>query len=168
MRARQFVRAVDLAGERSIQNVVHESGLATARYAGYNDQAAERELDVDALEVMFPRGMNQDGFAGPEAAGGRHGNFARARQILSGEGGFIGANRTRSSAGHEFAAEAAGAGTEIDHIVGAFDGLGIVLDDKHSVAHIAQSRERIEQAVIVARVKADRGFVENIEHAAQF
>ena len=66
------------------------------------------------------------------------------------------------------AAQAAGAGAEIDHVIGALNGFGIVLDHQHRVAHVAQTRQRVEQAVVIARMQADGGLVQHVEHAAQF
>ncbi len=66
------------------------------------------------------------------------------------------------------AAQASGAGSEIDHVIGAFDGFGIVFDHQHGVAQIAQPRERIEQTIVIARMQSDGRFVQNIQHAAQF
>ena len=43
----------------------------------------------------------------------------------------------------------------------------VVLDDDDRVAQVAQLGERVEQALVVARVEADRGFVEDVEHADQ-
>ena len=73
----------------------------------------------------------------------------------------------RRAAGHQFSAEASGAGTEIDHVIGALDGFGVVLHHEHGVAHVAQVGEGFEQAIVVARMQADGRLVEHVEHAAQ-
>ena len=39
----------------------------------------------------------------------------------------------------DLAAVAAGAGAEVDHLVGGLDGRLVVLDDQHGVAQIAQA-----------------------------
>ena len=39
----------------------------------------------------------------------------------------------------------------------------MVLDDDDGVAHIAQFLERTDEAFVIALVKTDRGFVEDIE-----
>ena len=41
----------------------------------------------------------------------------------------------------------------------------VVLDDEHGVAEVAQPLERPDQLVVVALVQADRGLVEDVEHA---
>ncbi len=64
-------------------------------------------------------------------------------------------------------AESARAGAEVEQAIGAGDDFLIVLDDEQRVAEVAQFCERDDQAGIVARVQADRGFVEHVQHAAQ-
>ena len=52
-------------------------------------------------------------------------------------------------------------------VVGRAHRVFVVLDDDHRVAHVAKASERVEQPVVIARVQADRRFVENVEHADQ-
>ena len=61
----------------------------------------------------------------------------------------------------------AGAGAEVDHVVGAADRLLVVLDHDDGVADVAQADERLEQALVVARVQADRGLVEDVDDAGE-
>ena len=61
----------------------------------------------------------------------------------------------------------AGAGAELDHPVGAADGAQVVLDDDDRVAEVAQAAQQAEQPVGVARVQADRRFVEHVERVHQ-
>ena len=67
----------------------------------------------------------------------------------------------------DLAAMDAGAGADIDDIVGLADGILVMLDDDHRVAEIAQMDQRFEQPGIVALVQADRGLVQHIEHAGE-
>ena len=69
--------------------------------------------------------------------------------------------------GDDAAAQPACAGAEIEHIIGVADGVFVVLDDEDRVAEIAQSFERLDEAIVVALVQADGGLVENVENAAQ-
>ena len=69
--------------------------------------------------------------------------------------------------GDDFAAADAGAGAEVDDVVGGPHRVFVVLDDDDRVAQVAQPAERVEQPVVVARVQADRRLVENVEHADQ-
>ena len=67
--------------------------------------------------------------------------------------------------GDDFAAADAGAGAEVDQVVGGPHRVFVVFDDDDRVAQVAELGERVEQALVVARVEADRGFVEDVEHA---
>ncbi len=59
------------------------------------------------------------------------------------------------------------AGPHVDHVVGGADRILVVLDHQHRIADVAQMLERSQQAVIVALVQADRGFVEYVHHAGE-
>ena len=61
----------------------------------------------------------------------------------------------------------AGAGPDVDHIIGGADGVLVVLDHDHRVAEVAQPPQRVEEPRIVALMQPDRGLVEHVEHAGQ-
>ena len=42
-----------------------------------------------------------------------------------------------------------------------------MLDHQHAVAYIAQMFEGVDQAVVVALVQADAGFVQHVHHSSQ-
>ena len=65
------------------------------------------------------------------------------------------------------AAVDAGAGADVEHVVGGADGVLVMLDHDHGVAEVAQALEGFEQARIVALVQADRRLVEHVEHAGE-
>ncbi len=111
--------------------------------------------------------LHADRFTVARAAFRRNRDRKRTREIPAGERFRAGANCIRSSARNQFAAETSRAGAEIDHVIGALDGLGIVFDNEHRVAHVAQRGQGIEQAVVIARMQADRRLIEHVEHAAQ-
>ena len=67
----------------------------------------------------------------------------------------------------DVAAVDAGAGADVDHMVGGADRVLVVLDHDHGVAEVAQALQRFEQARVVALVQADRRLVEHVEHAGQ-
>src|SRR5439155_12723775 len=58
-------------------------------------------------------------------------------------------------------------GPEIDNQIGRAHGLFIVLDDDNGVAHVAELFEAVEQALVIARMQANTGLIENIEDADQ-
>ena len=65
------------------------------------------------------------------------------------------------------AAMDAGAGADVEHMVGDADGVLVVLDHDHGVAEVAQPLQGFEQPRIVALVQADRGLVQHVEHAGE-
>lgn len=52
-------------------------------------------------------------------------------------------------------------------MVGAAEGFLVVLDHQQGVPLVAQGGQGVEQTLVVARVEADGGFVEDVENAAQ-
>ena len=69
--------------------------------------------------------------------------------------------------GDEVAAVLAGAGAEVEDVVGVADGVFVVLDDEDGVAEVAEVFEGLEEALVVALVEADGGLVEHVEDAAE-
>ena len=65
----------------------------------------------------------------------------------------------------DLAAVHAGAGTDVDDVIGAANRFFVVLDDDDRVAEIAQMHERAQQPRVVALMQADRRFVEDVHHA---
>ncbi len=77
-------------------------------------------------------------------------------------------SRSRASSGageNHLAAVFAGAGAEIENVIGGEDGVGIVLDDQERVAEIAQAFQDVDEAMRVARMQADGRLIENVERA---
>ncbi len=57
--------------------------------------------------------------------------------------------------------------SQIDHVIGGGDRVGIVLDDQDRVAQIAQALQDFDQAVRVARMEPDRRLIEHVQRADQ-
>ena len=69
--------------------------------------------------------------------------------------------------GDDLAPLDAGAGAEVDEVVGRAHRVLVVLDDDDRVADVAEPLEGGDQAVVVAGVEADRGLIEDVEHPDQ-
>ncbi len=67
----------------------------------------------------------------------------------------------------DFPAETAGPGTQVDKMIRRGDGVFVVLDDDEGVALVAEGDEGFEEGGVVARMEADGGLVEDIEHSAE-
>ncbi len=140
-----------------------ERALARARHAGDHGEQAEREVDVDILEVV--------------GAGAADLEFARrlADRVLQ-RGTVVEMATRQRVAGpqpldraleHDLASGLAGAGAQIDDAVGNGHRLRLVLDHQHGVALVAQSQEQLVHAFDVVRVQADGWLVEHVGHVRQ-
>ena len=94
-------------------------------------------------------------------------DFDFAGEVLAGEGRWVVHDLLRGAVGDEVAAVFAGAGAEVEDVVGFADGVFVVLDDEDGVAEVAEVFERVDEALVVALVQADGGFVEDVEDAAE-
>ncbi len=66
------------------------------------------------------------------------------------------------------ASQHAGGGAEVDDMVGASNGLFVVLHHHHGISHIAHADQGVEEPSVVALVQPDGGFVEDVDHAGEF
>ena len=155
-----------MRGQVPVQGVVDQGRLAGAGNAGDAGEQAERDLDVDAVQVVAGGLQHAQAFA-PAPAFGRHRNPPLAGQVLAGEGRGGALDVRRRAGRHHPAAVDTGAGAQIDHVVGAADGALVVFHHHHRVAQIAQALERAQQARVVALMQADRGLVEDVGDADQ-
>ena len=95
----------------------------------------------------------------------RHVDRPLAGEVLARQRGGFFATSLRRALGDHVAAVLAGTGAEIDEVVGGAHRALVVLDHDHGVAEVAQPVERRDQLLVVALVEADRGLVEDVEHA---
>ena len=105
--------------------------------------------------------------AGRLAALLRHLDPALAGEVLAGQRGRVLGDLLRRAGGDHVAAVFAGAGPEVDQVVGGHHRALVVLDHDHRVAEVAQAVEGGDQLLVVALVQADRGLVEHVHHADQ-
>src|SRR6266852_228678 len=167
VRGGRFGRTVKLLREGAIENVVDESGLAGTGNAGDHGKQAERQGDIDFLEIVGAGAKNLDGFAVGAAALFGDRNFSGAAEVLAREGRSGGFDLRWFTLGHEVAAGVARAGAEVHNEIGAADGVFVVLDDEYSVPEIAKMFEGAEKSCVIAGVEADARFIENVENAAK-
>ena len=137
MRAGFFARAIETVGQRAVENVIDQRRFAGAGDAGDYGHHAQREGDVDVFQLFSraPRTV----IAFPLGARGSERAAMLARPEMywpvsdSGCRMISVACRWRRPR-HR----AASAGAEIDDVIGAADGVLIVLDNQHGVPEIAQ------------------------------
>ncbi len=68
---------------------------------------------------------------------------------------------------NHFAAEPPRTRTEIDDMVRAPDGVFIMLHDQQGVAFFLQLLQGVQENLVVARMQADGGFVQDVANPAQ-
>ena len=135
-----FVAVRRVAGAQPVQqDVVDQRDFARAADAGDADEQAERDLDVDVLEVVVPGADDREAPCRC-AAGAASGRRSALRPVrywpvrLAGLRDDVG----RRAGGDDLAAADAGAGAEVDEVVGGPHRVLVVLDDEDGVAHVAQ------------------------------
>ena len=158
------VRAVEVALEGLVDDLVDERGFAAAGYAGDDRHHAQRNPHVDVFQVVGARAAHR------QPAGGcftvqRHGDAAPAGEIRAGDGIRAGHDLLRRALRDEAAAVLARAGADIHDLIRREHGVLVVLDDDQRVADVAQVLERFDEPRVVALVQADGGLVQNIQHA---
>jgi hypothetical protein len=166
--ARLVGGAIELPRERPVEDVVDQRGLPRPAHAGDGRQHAERELDVDVLQVVGARALDEDVAAVGGAPGAGCLNRALAAQVRAGQRAVAVPEQLggRPLEDH-LPAVLAGPGAEVHDVVGGADRLLVVFDDEDGVAEIAEAGERGEQRAVVALVQPDRRLVEDVEHAGQ-
>src|SRR5512145_1645433 len=87
-------------------------------------------------------------------------------QKIARGGIFVSGDLFHGSHGDDPAAAGAAFGTQIDNVIGGFDDVQIVLDDYHSVAHIHQAHQHVEQFLDIGKMQADGRFIQNIQGVA--
>ena len=167
----ELARRGHLAAEQppqfGLEHVAHERALAAARHARHADEHAQRDLDIDALEVVVPHALQAECLARRLSAVGREVDRVAAREKRSRNAPLAVGDVVGRARRHHLAPALARPRPKIDHPVGGPDRVFVVLDHHDRVALIAESLERAEELDVVAGVEADRRLVEHVEHARE-
>ena len=151
-----------------VERVDNQRRFAAARDAGDACEEPKRNRRRHIFQVVAARaddGQLAAGLGG--AAARRDRDRPLAGQELAGQRIRIGGDLGRRSPGDDLAAMYAGAGADVDDIIGGPDRVLVVLDHDHRIAEPAQAAQRVEEPGVVALVEADRRLVEHIEHAGE-
>ncbi len=137
-----------------------ERALPRAGHTRDEREHAFRDIDRDVLEVVVARVLDaQRALARSHVALDRQGLLqvlrrqrVRPREILI------------AALEHDTPARRPGVRPDVDNIVGDADDVGVVLDDDHGVAFVAELLQQLVEAMHVARVQADARLVEDVHH----
>ena len=154
-------------GQR-IEGVVDQGRFAGSGDAGDTGEQADRQLQVDLLEIVAPR-PQQPQIPLPILQRGavRDLDGESAGQVLAGQRRGHRFDLAGAALGHDMPAVYAGARTDVHHVIGAADRLFVVLHHDHGVTEVPQIGQGPEQAVVVPLVQADGGLVQHIHDAHQ-
>src|SRR5262245_38456181 len=117
--ARHLARAVELAGDRAVEGLDEEGGLAAAGDAGHRGEQAERNVDGDIPQVVGAGAMHGEA----AASGGLppllwHGDLLEAGEILPSEALEAGHHLLGRAFGYNLAAMHACTWPHVHHVVG--------------------------------------------------
>ena len=169
MGARFVGRLVQRARQCAVEDVVDQRGLAGAADAGDGREHAQRKRDVDRLQIVLASATDRQRPFERRAARLRRLDGPRARQVRARErrSRVVGHQLRRRALKDHVTAVLAGAGPEIDDVVGGSNRLLVVFYDDDRVAQIAQAGQRRQQLAVVALMQADRRLIEHVQHARQ-
>ena len=160
--------AVDVFGGGFGQGFVNQRGFAAAGDAGDAGEEADGDVQGEVFQVVAAGADEVDlSLEVARRAFCGDGDGFAAGEVFAGERVGVRFDFGGRALGDDAPAVDAGAGADIDDVIGGADGVFVVLDDDDGVAQIAQADEARQQAGVVALVQADGGFVQDVHHADQ-
>ena len=161
-------RRVQRARQRLIENLVHQGRLSRSADARHSGQQPQRDRNVHSLEIVGVGSPDDDLALPSRAPVGRDGDRALPPQVEAREGGVaVLLQLVRRALEHHVAAMLACSGSQVDHVIGRSNRLLVMLDNNDRVLQVAEARQRIEEAPVVALVQADRRLIEHVEDTGQ-
>ena len=149
------------------QQPARQRALAGAAHAGDAGDRRQRDAHVHPAQVVQRRLPDREPAGLRIALPPDHRVAARRAQHPPGGGGVVGHHLLQTAVRDHPAAAGAAARPQVDDVVGAADGLLVVLDHDHGVAPLLQPPQGDEQQVVVARVHADGRLVQHVADAAE-
>ena len=151
--------------QRRMQDILQQGRFTGARHAGDADQAPERQPDIDVAQVVLTRADDLEPavvlcFAG--CAPRRWQPYCTsAGQVVRGERSRRREHLFRAPPRDDPTAVLAGTGTEVEQSVGLLHDLRIVLHHEQRVAGVAQPVHDADDALHIAGMQSDRGFIQH-------
>ncbi len=121
---------IEMARQRLIQDVGHQRRFAGSRNAGHGHEQAERKIDRQLLEIVMRRADDaQHPIGAGDPAPRWHGDAQLAAQVARRQGIGMAQHLVEQPGCDDLTAVAAGARSQIHHIVGRADRFLVVLHD---------------------------------------
>ena len=165
--ARLAFAFVDVSIERLPQNVVDQRTLARTAGPGDADKTAQREFDIDVLQIVMRRSVDRDELSVAGASFNGDFDFSTTGKKLPGDALLRFLDVDNRAFDDDLSTAHARPRSEVDDVVGSFHRLFVMLDDDHRVALVSQVAKTVEQHFVVARVQPDGRLVENVNNVDQ-
>jgi len=159
------LRAVEVLAQPLAENLHQEGTLAAAADAGDADELAQRDANVDFLQVVLGRAQHLQPLAVARPALLGHGDALAAAQVGSGQALVVGGHLLRRALRYQLAAVLARPRPEVDQPVGGAHRLLVVFHDQDGVAQVAHPLQGGDEPGVVALMQADARLVQHVEHA---
>ena len=127
------------ASQCVVKNFHGQSGLAGAGNTGDADKLAERDIDCQVFEVVFPSADYAQFFSGTVAAAFRNWDEFSTAEVRACDGIRRGFDLLRRALRYQVSALLARAGTKVYHPVSRTDGFIVVLHNQQRVAEVPQA-----------------------------
>ncbi len=165
--ARYHPSSMELGMERFREDLLNQTRLAAPRHARDGDEQPEREVHVDSLQVVGSGSLHHHASFRGGPPDERNVDRSATAEVIPRDRVRLGDDGRERPLGDDLAAVLAGAGADVDDVVGRADGVLVVFDDDEGVAEIPEPEERLDEPLVVPLVQPDRRFVEDVEHAHQ-
>ena len=158
-----------LREEALVDDVVEQGGFAGAGDAAEANETVQGEAKREVAQIVL-RGAGElegrvAGWNG--AAGGGGGDRLAAGEVGAGDAGGRSEEGGDRALENDVAAAAAGLGADFDDVIGGADHGLVVFHDDDGVPGVGEGADDRDEAVDVARVQADAGFIEDEERVDQ-
>ena len=150
-----------------IKDLVYQTGFAGAGHAGHGRKGSQRDLHINALQVVLYCAVDRQFFAVARPPLSWYRDLALAAQVLAGDGALAGNNIVYRARCHQLAAVDTGTGTNVYHIVCRPHGVLVMFHHDQGVAQVPQVTQGAQQLFIVPLVQTNGRLIQNIQHTHQ-
>ncbi len=158
---------IETVRERRRQRIGDKGALPRTGNAGNDGERAQRNLQGHILQVVLGGARHLQLASARMASLGRHRDGLAPRKVVSCERTVRGHHLLRRAGGDDLPTMLARTRSHVHHEIGRADGVLVMLHHDDGIAQVAQVFQRGDQALVIALMKADGRFVQDIEHAHQ-
>ena len=161
------LHAHELRPQALEEYLVDQRRLAGPGDAGDHREGPQGEGNVNVPEVILRRADDFQEFpvACPALRG--DGNLLLSGEVLAREAIGVGHDLLRRAGSHHLPAVDAGAGADVDEVVGGAHGVLVMLHHQEGIAQVPEVFQRGQELVVIPLVQSDGGLVQDIEDPHQ-